>query len=43
LLKKSLNQMDEFPHQNTSLYVLDYDGADFSVQVFNSLAHLKDI
>lgn len=43
LLKKSLNHMDEFPHQNTSLYVLDYDGDDFSVQVFNGLAHLENI
>ena len=43
LLRKSLQQMDEFPHQNTSLYVLAYDGSDFSVQVFNSLDHLKNI
>ena len=43
LLKKSLHHMEEFPHQNTSLYVLDYDGADFSVQVFNDLDHLRNI
>jgi broad specificity phosphatase PhoE len=41
LLKKSLINMDEFPHQNTSLYVLHYDGANFSMQTFNSLEHLK--
>ncbi len=43
LLKKSLEKMDEFPHQNTSLYVLDYDGKDFSMQIFNSIDHLQNI
>lgn len=41
LMKKSLDKMDDFPHQNTSLYVLEYDGENFTVQTFNSLDHLK--
>lgn len=46
LLKKPLSCMDEFPHQNTSLYVLNFDGEEFEIEVFNSLEHLsvlKDI
>lgn len=41
LMKRSLDKMDEYPHQNTSLYILDYDGNDFSIETFNSLAHLQ--
>lgn len=41
LLNKPFNQMDDFPHQNTSLYILDYNGKDFTIETFNSLAHLK--
>ncbi len=43
LMNQSLNKMDNYPHQNTSLYVLDYDGQDFHIQTFNSLAHLKNL
>ena len=42
LLQKPLSEMDNFPHQNTSLYILNYDGAKFEVEVFNSLAHLAN-
>ncbi len=41
LTNKEFNQMDSFPHQNTSLYVLDYDGKDFKIETFNSLTHLQ--
>ncbi|TAF44698.1 MAG: histidine phosphatase family protein [Sphingobacteriales bacterium] len=41
LLKKPLSNMDEFPHQNTSLYVLNYYGDMFEIEVFNSLQHLE--
>ena len=43
LLKKPLLHMDEFPHQNTSLYVVeyDYDSKTYSIENFNSLDHLK--
>ena len=43
LLKKSLDKMDDYPHQNTSLYILDYDGINFEMQTFNSLAHLQNL
>nr|WP_294898451.1 histidine phosphatase family protein [uncultured Pedobacter sp.] len=43
LMNKTFNHMDDFPHKNTSLYVLDYDGKDFSIEVFNSVAHLQQV
>lgn len=43
LMNQSLNKMDEYPHQNTSLYILDYDGKKFEMQTFNSLVHLQDL
>lgn len=41
LTKKTFNNMDDFPHQNTSLYILDYNGKDFNIEEFNSLTHLQ--
>lgn len=41
LMKRSLDKMDEYPHQNTSLYILNYDGENFEIETFNSLAHLQ--
>ena len=41
LMKRSLDKMDEYPHQNTSLYILDYDGENFNIDTFNSLTHLQ--
>ncbi len=35
--------MDDYPHQNTSLYILDYDGVNFGIQTFNSLVHLQNL
>ncbi|MBU0695372.1 MAG: histidine phosphatase family protein [Bacteroidetes bacterium] len=43
LLKKSMDKMDDYPHQNTSLYILDYDGVNFEMQTFNSLVHLQNL
>lgn len=40
LFEKPLSFMDDYPHQNTSLYVLNYDGENFEMEVFNSLEHL---
>lgn len=40
LLNKSLQKMDEFPHQNVCLYKLIYDGTDFTTELFNDLNHL---
>ncbi len=41
LMNQPFKNMDEFPHQNTSLYILDYNGKYFSIEEFNSLAHLQ--
>ena len=41
LMKRSLDKMDEYPHQNTSLYILNYDGKNFNIDTFNSLIHLQ--
>jgi broad specificity phosphatase PhoE len=37
LLQLSLAKMDTFPHQNTSLYILNYDGQQFEIETFNTL------
>jgi probable phosphoglycerate mutase len=41
LLKKPLQQMDEFPHHNVCLYKVKDDGNDFSIELFNDLNHLN--
>ncbi len=43
LLEKPLSEMDSFPHQNTSLYVLNYDGQSFEIKKFNSLDHVASL
>ncbi len=45
LMKRPLDKMDEYPHQNTSLYILDYDYQEqvFIMRTFNSLEHLKNL
>ncbi len=40
LLKRPMCFMDEYPHQNTSLYVVNYEDGNYEIEVFNSLAHL---
>lgn len=41
LTNKPLTEMDSFPHANTTLYKVDYDGTDFRIVDFNSTNHLK--
>jgi probable phosphoglycerate mutase len=36
-----LTEMERFPHQNTSLYKLEYDGKLFEIVDFNNTDHLK--
>ena len=43
LTETSLSQMDTFPHMNTSLYKISYDGFSFKIVDFNNLDHLKDL
>ena len=40
MLKKPLSEMDTFPHQNTSLYKMIYDGNSFATDLFNDITHL---
>jgi len=40
LLDRPLSEMDEFPHSNTTLYKLEYDGKKFSIIEFNNTDHL---
>ncbi len=42
LTGKSITEMDDFPHQNTTLYKLSYDGETFSITDFNNIDHLKN-
>lgn len=43
LTEISLAKMDLFPHFNTSLYKVQYDGFGFKIVDFNNLDHLKGI
>ena len=36
-----LSEMDKFPHQNTTLYRLKYDGNKFHIAEFHNTDHLK--
>ena len=43
LLKKDISKMDEFDHQNTCLYHLEFDGENFALIKENDVAHLNDV
>jgi probable phosphoglycerate mutase len=43
LLDISLSEMENFPHQNTCLYKVHYDGLRFKIVDFNNIDHLKKI
>lgn len=43
LLGKPLSEMGDFPHQNTTLYKLNYTNDKFDVIDFNNIDHLKDL
>ena len=42
LLEKPLSEMGDFPHQNTTLYKLNYTDGKFAVIDFNNTVHLKE-
>lgn len=42
LTNRPISEMDEFPHQNTTLYKLHYDGSNFNIVQFHNTDHLKD-
>ncbi|ADY51721.1 Phosphoglycerate mutase [Pseudopedobacter saltans DSM 12145] len=41
LTGRPLKEMDHFPHQNTSLYILNYADGKYEIETFNSLEHLE--
>ncbi len=41
LLKYPLKSMDMFEHENTCLYLLNYEGGLFSIERFNDTTHLR--
>lgn len=41
LTNKPITQMEEFPHQNTTLYKIHYDGSNFHIIDFHNTDHLK--
>lgn len=43
LLDIPLTSMDKFPHLNTSLYKLEYNGTKFRISSFNNIDHLKHL
>ena len=36
-------QMDDFPHTNTSLYVLEYEDKKFKIIDYYNVAHLEGL
>lgn len=41
LTNKPLTEMDTFPHSNTTLYKVGYDGKEFHILDFNNTNHLE--
>lgn len=41
LTNRPICEMDTFPHQNTTLYKLHYDGSNFNIVEFHNTDHLK--
>ena len=40
MLDKPLSEMDNFPHSNLCLYILDYSNDEFTIRTKNSIKHL---
>lgn len=43
LTNKPLTEMDSFPHANTTLYKVEYDGSEFQIVSFNNTDHLTTL
>jgi broad specificity phosphatase PhoE len=43
LMKLDLCRMDEFPHKNLGLYIINYDGSQFVLEATNNLTHLDAV
>ena len=42
MLNKPLSKMDEFPHSNLCLYILEYQNEKFNLKLSNSTRHLNN-
>lgn len=42
LLNQPLKNMDHFEHRNTCLYLFNYNGEQFELELANDVSHLKD-
>jgi probable phosphoglycerate mutase len=42
LLNEPLKNMDHYEHRNTCLYLFNYDGENFSLELANDVSHIKD-
>lgn len=43
LLNYPLKSMDMFEHENACLYILNYTGSMFNVELYNNVSHLKNL
>ncbi|MEQ8337218.1 MAG: histidine phosphatase family protein [Cyclobacteriaceae bacterium] len=43
VMEKSLTEMEQFGHSNCGVYILNYDGASFSIEQSNETTHLNGI
>ena len=43
LLNYPLKSMDMFEHENSCLYILNYTGSMFNVELYNNVTHLKNL
>jgi probable phosphoglycerate mutase len=43
LLNYPLKSMDMFEHENACLYILNFTGSVFNVELYNNVSHLKDM
>ena len=43
LLNYPLKSMDMFEHENACLYILNFTGTVFNVELYNNVSHLKDL
>ncbi|RED93895.1 histidine phosphatase family protein [Marinoscillum furvescens] len=43
MLKHPLSMMDQFKHTNTGLYVVNWTGSQFSIEVHNATEHLETV
>ena len=43
LLNYPLKSMDMFEHENACLYILNFTGTVFNVELYNNLDHLKKL